>query len=33
MDAVKEDMAVTDVTKEAAEGRNKWRWKIYCWDF
>ena len=31
MDAVREDMAVVEVTEEDAEGRNKWRWKIR-WD-
>ena len=28
MDAVREDVAVVKVTKEDAEDRTKWRWKI-----
>ena len=32
MDAVKEDMAVVEVTEEDTEDRNKWRWKICCGD-
>ena len=32
MDAVREDMAVVEVTKEYAEDRDKWRWKIRCGD-
>ena len=32
MDAVREDMAVVEVTEEDAEVRNKWRWKIRCGD-
>ena len=30
MDAVREDMAVIDVTKEDADDITKWRWKFYC---
>ena len=30
MDAVREDMAVVEVTEEDAEDRTKWRWKIRC---
>ena len=32
MDAVKEDMAVAEVTEEDAEDRTEWRWKICCGD-
>ena len=32
IDAVKEDMAVVQVTEEDAEDRTKWRWKIRCGD-
>ena len=32
MDAVREDMAVVEVTEENAEDRIKWRWKICCGD-
>ena len=28
MDAVREDMAVAEVTEEVAEDRTGWRWKI-----
>ena len=28
MDAVSADMAVAELTKDDAEDRNKWRWKI-----
>ena len=28
MGAVKENMAVAEVTEEDAEDRNKWRWRI-----
>ena len=30
MDAVREDMAVAEVTEEDAEDRTEWRWKIRC---
>ena len=29
-DAVRENMAVAEVTEEDAEDRNEWRWKIRC---
>ena len=29
MDAVREDMAVEEVTEKDTEVRNKWRWKIH----
>ena len=32
MDAVREDMAVIEVTEEDAEDRTEWRWKICCGD-
>ena len=32
MEAVREDMAVVEVTEEDAEVRNKWRSKIRCGD-
>ena len=32
MDAVREDMAVVEVTEKDAEGRTKCRWKICCGD-
>ena len=32
MDVVKEDIAEVEVTKEDAEDRNNWRWKISCGD-
>ena len=32
MNAMREDMAVAEVTEEDAEDRNKWRWKMYCGD-
>ena len=32
MNAVREDMAEAEVTKEDAEDRTKWRWKIHCGD-
>ena len=32
IDAVREDMAVVEMTEEDTEGRNKWRWKIRCGD-
>ena len=32
MDVVKEDMAEVEVTKEDAEDRSNWRWKIRCDD-
>ena len=33
MDAVREDMAVVEVTEEDAEDRTKWRWKISIWSY
>ena len=30
MDAVREDMAVVEVTEEDTEDRTKWRWTISC---
>ena len=32
MDAVREDMAVVEVSEEDAEYMTKWRWKIRCGD-
>ena len=32
MDAVREDMAVVEVTEEDAEDRTEWRWRIHCGD-
>ena len=32
MDAVREEMAVVEVTEEDTEVRTKWRWKIRCGD-
>ena len=32
VDAVREDMAVVELTEEDAEDRTKWRWKIRCRD-
>ena len=32
VDAVREDMAEVEVTKEDTEDRNNWRWKIRCGD-
>ena len=32
MYAVREDMAVVEVTEEDAEDRTTWRWKIHCGD-
>ena len=32
MDAVREDVAVVEVTEEDTEDRTKWRWKIRCGD-
>ena len=31
MDAVRENMAVEEVTEEDAEVRNEWRWNIWLW--
>ena len=33
MDAVREDMAVVEVTEEDTDDMTKWRWKIPCGDF
>ena len=32
MDAVREEMAVVEVTEEDTEDNTKWRWKIRCGD-
>ena len=32
MDAVREDMAVVEVTEEDAEVWTEWRWRIHCGD-
>ena len=32
MDAVKDDMAVVEVTEEDAEDRTEWRWELCCGD-
>ena len=30
MDAVREDMAVVEVTEEDTEDRTEWRWRVHC---
>ena len=32
MDAVREGMAVVELTEEDAKDRTKWRWKTHCGD-
>ena len=32
MNAMREDMAVVEMTEEHAEDRTEWRWKIRCCD-
>ena len=32
MDAMREDMAVVEVTDEDAEDRTEWRWEFRCGD-